>query len=90
MKLEMITEVLNQLLTENHYSSGTIEFYKKEWRKINDFLKQEYGSTEYNMEKGLKYLEVKYSFIQKYENKVLLQRVQLLRVVHMLEVSVLY
>ena len=86
MKLEMITEGLNQLLTENHYSSGTIEFYKKEWRKINDFLKQEYGSTEYNMEKGLKYLEVKYSFIQKYENKVLSQqRVQLLRVVHMLE-----
>ena len=82
----MITEGLKQLLQENNYSSATIRFYEGEWNKIQCFLTEEYGNTEYDMERGLKYLEKQYGFITKYNNGTLSQqRVQLLRVVHMLE-----
>lgn len=47
---------------------------------------EQYGDTEYDMERGLKYLEKQYGFITKYNEGALpQQRVQLLRVVHMLE-----
>lgn len=83
MNLEMITEGLKQLLQENNYSSATIRFYEGEWNKIQCFLTEEYGNTEYDMERGLKYLEKQYGFITKYNNGTLSQqRVQLLRVVH--------
>lgn len=86
MNLEMITEGLKQLLQENNYSSATIRFYEGEWNKIQCFLTEEYGNTEYDMERGLKYLEKQYGFITKYNNGTLSQqRDQLLRVVHMLE-----
>lgn len=86
MNLEMVTEGLKQLLQENNYSSATIRFYEGEWNKIQCFLTEEYGNTEYDMERGLKYLEKQYGFITKYNNGTLSQqRVQLLRVVHMLE-----
>ena len=86
MNFEMITEGLKQLLQENNYSSATIRFYEGEWNKIQCFLTEEYGNTEYDMERGLKYLEKQYGFITKYNNGTLSQqRVQLLRVVHMLE-----
>ena len=86
MNLKMITEGLKQLLQENNYSSATIRFYEGEWNKIQCFLTEEYGNTEYDMERGLKYLEKQYGFITKYNNGTLSQqRVQLLRVVHMLE-----
>lgn len=46
----------------------------------------EYGDTEYEMELGLKYLEKQYNLVSKYNDGTLSQqRVQLLRVVHMLE-----
>lgn len=86
MNFEMITEGLKQLLQENNYSSATIRFYEGEWNKIQCFLTEEYGNTEYDMERGLKYLEKQYGFITKYNDGTLSQqRVQLLRVVHMLE-----
>lgn len=86
MKLKVITKGLKELLLKNHYSSATIHFYEREWGKIHFFLIDEYGDTEYEMERGLKYLEKQYNFISKYENGTLSQqRVQLLRVVHMLE-----
>ena len=86
MNFEMITEGLKQLLQENNYSSATIRFYESEWNKIQCFLTEEYGNTEYDMERGLKYLEKQYGFITKYNDGTLSQqRVQLLRVVHMLE-----
>lgn len=86
MKLETITEGLRQLLLENHYNPATIHFYEREWDKIHSFLIVEYGDSEYNMERGLKYLENKYNFVSRYNDKSLTQqRVQLLRVVHMLE-----
>ena len=86
MKLEMITENLIKLLHENHYNHATIHFYKREWNKIHTFLLQEYGETDFEMERGLKYLEQKYNIVRKYNDGILSQqRVQLLRVVHMLE-----
>lgn len=86
MKLEMITDGLLKLLTENNYSPKTIQFYEREWRKISSFLHMEYGDTEFDMERGLTYLEQQYGFISKYKDETLSQqRVQLLRVVNMLE-----
>lgn len=86
MKLEMITEGLKELLLENHYNPATIHFYEREWKKIQTFLMNEYRDTEYEMERGLKYLEKQYNLISRYNDGTLSQqRVQLLRVVHMLE-----
>lgn len=86
MTIEMITESLRKLLLENNYKASTIKFYEREWNKIQNFLMEEYGDTEYQMERGLKYLEKQYGFITKYTERTLTQqRVQLLRVVHMLE-----
>lgn len=86
MKLEMITDGLKELLLENHYNLTTIHFYEREWKKIQTFLMNEYGDTEYEMERGLKYLEKQYNLVSKYNDGTLSQqRVQLLRVVHMLE-----
>lgn len=86
MKLEMITEGLKELLLENHYNPATIHFYEREWKKIQTFLMDEYGDTEYEMERGLKYLEKHYNLVSRYNDGTLSQqRVQLLRVVHMLE-----
>lgn len=86
MKLEMITDGLKELLLENHYNSTTIHFYEREWKKIQTFLMNEYGDTEYEMERGLKYLEKQYNLVSKYNDGTLSQqRVQLLQVVHMLE-----
>lgn len=86
MKLEMITEGLKVLLLENNYSPLTIRFYEREWNKIQSFLKDEYEDTEFDMESGLKYLEKQYGFISRCNDGTLSQqRVQLLRVIHMLE-----
>ena len=86
MNLEVITERLTQLLHENNYSLATIRFYEREWSKIQSFLQETHGSTEYNMERGLDYLEKQYGFVTKCNDGTLSQqRVQLLRVVHMLE-----
>ena len=86
MKVEMIADGLLALLRENNYDPMTIKFYEREWGKIQSFLTEEYGDTKYNMEQGLKYLEKQYGLITKYNDGSLSQqRVQLLRVVHMLE-----
>lgn len=86
MKLEMITEGLKALLLENNYNPATIHFYEREWNKIQSFLMDEHGDTEFDMECGLKYLEKQYGFISKCNDGTLSQqRVQLLRVIHMLE-----
>lgn len=80
INLEMITEGLKQLLQENNYTPATIRFYEREWGKIQSFLTEEYGNTDYDMERGLKYLENQYGFITKYNDGTLSQqRVQLLR-----------
>lgn len=86
MTIEVITAGLRKLLSDNNYSPGTIRFYEREWKNILSFLDKEYGDTEFHMERGLLYLEMKYGLQTKYNDGTLSQqRIQLLRVVHMLE-----
>ena len=86
MTLTIITEGLLKLLEANHYNPATIRFYQREWKKISSFLYAEYSDEEFEMERGLAYLEKQYSFVTGYNDGTLSQqRVQLLRVIHMLE-----
>ena len=86
MTLSEITEGLLALLEQNHYNTSTIHFYEREWSKIGRFLTAEYGDEEFDMERGLAYLEKQYNLVTSYDDGTLSQqRVQLLRVVHMLE-----
>ena len=86
MTLTMITEGLLKLLEANHYNPSTIKFYQREWNKIGRFLYAEYSDEEFEMERGLAYLEKQYGLVTRYNDGSLSQqRVQLLRVVHMLE-----
>lgn len=86
MTLTTITDGLIDLLEANHYNPATIKFYKREWNKLSRFIHDEYFDDEFNMERGMAYLEKQYSFVTKYNDGTLTQqRVQLLRVIHMLE-----
>ena len=86
MTMKEITDGLKNLLLDNHYNPVTIQFYEREWKKIQSFLMTEYGDEGFDMERGLAYLEKQYGFQTKYNDGTLSQqRVQLLRVVHMLE-----
>ena len=86
MTLTIITEGLLKLLKANHYNPATIRFYQREWKKISSFLYAEYSDEEFEMERGLAYLEKQYGFVTRYNDGTLSQqRVQLLRVIHMLE-----
>lgn len=86
MQLELITAGLEELLIKNNYSPGTIKIYKREWSKITKFLEKTYADTEFDMSRGLKYLEVQYGIVS-LANKHQLpqQRVQMIRMVQMLE-----
>ncbi|CUO99043.1 Uncharacterised protein [Catenibacterium mitsuokai] len=53
MKLELICSGLTELLVDNNYSSTTINFYQREWKKLNDFLLLEYGDDDFSIDKGL-------------------------------------
>ena len=86
MTITVISEELKQLLEQQNYNPKTIVIYEREWRKIGEFLEKRYGDLDFDMERGLAYLEEKYNFQTNYDNGTLSQqRVQLLRVVHMLE-----
>lgn len=86
MTFEEITSGLKKLLLDNSYNPATIRFYEREWNKIHSYLIETFGDSTFDMEHGLAYLENKYSIQTKYNDGTLSQqRVQLLRVVHMLE-----
>ena len=86
MTFEEITSGLRKLLLDNNYNPATIKFYEREWSKIHSYLIETYGDSMFDMERGLTYLENKYNLQTKYNDGTLSQqRVQLLRVVHMLE-----
>ena len=86
MTFEEITDGLMKLLLKNNYNPTTIKFYEHEWNKIQSYLIETYGDSGFDMERGLSYLENKYNLQTKYNDGTLSQqRVQLLRVVHMLE-----
>jgi len=86
MELKLIEEGLLKLLAENHYSEGTIKTYKQFWRRLEDFLLEKFGSTEFSMARGMLYLNERCSFLKNYQRETLpQQRVQYLRMVHLLE-----
>ena len=86
MKLETITEGLQKLLEENNYNPQTIKAYQREWKKIQSFLIEEYGDTEFSMEKGIAFLEKQYQIVEMANSQTLTQsKVQRIRVIHMLE-----
>lgn len=86
MKLNEICIGLRALLERQHYSKATMKFYEREWKKISRYLFEQHGTDEFTMDFGLKYLENQYGIITKYEDGSLSQqRVQLIRVIHMLE-----
>lgn len=57
MIMKEITDGLKTLLSDNHYNPATIQFYEREWKKIQVFLLTEYGDEGFDMERGLAYLE---------------------------------
>lgn len=86
MELKLIEEGLLKLLAENHYSEGTIKIYKRFWRGLEDFLLEKFGSTEFSMARGMLYLNERCGFLENYKRETLpQQRVQYLRMVHLLE-----
>ena len=62
MIMKEITDGLKNLLLDNHYNPVTIQFYEREWKKIQSFLLTEYGDEGFDMERGLTYLEKQYGF----------------------------
>ena len=50
MRLELICSGLTKLLVDNNYSPTTINFYKREWKKLNDFLLSEYGDDVFSID----------------------------------------
>ena len=77
MRLELICSGLTKLLVDNNYSSTTINFYKREWKKLNDFLLLEYGDDVFSIDNGLiffalfkKIVALGYLIQQKYHNDI--------------------
>ena len=53
MTIQEITDGLKNLLLDNHYNPVTVQFYEREWKKIQSFLLTEYGDEVFDMERGL-------------------------------------
>lgn len=64
MELKLIEDGLLRLLAENHYSEATIRIYKQFWRKLGDFLLEQFGSTEFSMARGMLYLNERCCFLE--------------------------
>lgn len=86
MKLSLITKALGELLVANHYSASTVDFYLTEWKKMGDFLLAEFKDEEFDLAKGLTYLEKRYRLSERYANgKFTEYGAQLLRGIQLLE-----
>ena len=86
MKLNTIVSGLKSLLEANHYTPATIRIYDREWSNLELFLRNEYGDTEFTMERGMAYLEKKHGIISCINDGTLSQqKVQYIRMIHMLE-----
>ena len=86
MKLELICSGLTELLVDNNYSSTTINFYQREWKKLNDFLLLEYGDDDFSIDKGLIFLEKIHGIVSSFEeSKLKDQQMQLIRSIQILQ-----
>ena len=64
MRLELICSGLTKLLVDNNYSPTTINFYKREWKKLNDFLLLEYGDDVFSIDKGLIWIPTNHRLVK--------------------------
>ena len=86
MRLELICSGLTKLLVDNNYSPTTINFYKREWKKLNDFLLLEYGDDDFSIDKGLIFLEKIHGIVSSFEeSKLKDQQLQLIRSIQILQ-----
>lgn len=86
MRLELICSGLTKLLVDNNYSPTTINFYKREWKKLNDFLLSEYGDDVFSIDKGLIFLEKIHGIVSSFEDSKLKdQQLQLIRSIQILQ-----
>lgn len=86
MEIDLIIVGLLDLLRREYYSEGTIEIYVAFWNKLKEFLVRVYGDTVFTIDRGLAYLDERCNFSTWYESgKLPQQRVQYLRMVHLLE-----
>lgn len=86
MRLELICSGLTKLLVDNNYSPTTINFYKREWKKLNDFLLLEYGDDVFSIDKGLIFLEKIHGIVSSFEeSKLKDQQLQLIRSIQILQ-----
>ena len=86
MRLELICSGLTKLLVDNNYSPTTIKFYKREWKKLNDFLLSEYGDDVFSIDKGLIFLEKIHGIVSSFEEyKLKDQQLQLIRSIQILQ-----
>ncbi len=86
MEIDLIIVGLLDLLRREHYSEGTIKSYVLFWNKLKEFLHRVYGDTVFTIERGLAYLDERCDFSNQYvSGKIPQQRVQYLRMVHLLE-----
>lgn len=86
MKLELICNGLTELLVANNYSPSTINFYKREWEKLNAFLLSEYGDDDFSIDKGLLFLEKVHGILSSFEkSKLKDQQMQLIRSIQVLQ-----
>lgn len=87
MRLELICSGLTELLVDNNYSPTTINFYKREWKKLNDFLLLEYGDDVFSIDKGLIFLEKIHGIVSSFEeSKLKDQQMQLIRSIQILRI----
>ena len=82
---------LTELMTLNNYAQTTIHTYVRVWKKLAAYMIEKFGTEEFSIEYGLQFLEDKYQFSTRFDNKNLKQReVQLLRNINMIQDYKLY
>ena len=82
---------LTELMTLNNYAQTTIHTYLRVWKKLAAYMIEKFGTEEFSIEYGLQFLEDKYQFSTRFDNKNLKQReVQLLRNINMIQDYKLY
>ena len=82
---------LTELMTLNNYAQTTIHTYVRVWKKLAAYMIEKFGTEEFSIEYGLQFLEDKYQFSPRFDNKNLKQReVQLLRNINMIQDYKLY
>lgn len=87
MQKKPLSELINELEKEMlrlGYSEGTMDFYRRQWRKILRFARER-GETHFSERLGFKFLEKHYNILEKDFEKTLSQSdVYQIRIIRML------